>query len=368
MISAAIGWAEAIEPPLPSTYPSVRRLILRTTDGGEHWRNVTPRELGPQVQGTAPTEYLDQDRAWVMGLAAPGQIRVMRTVDGGAHWQETILKDPDVQYQLSNTGSAQLRFVDANHGWLFVSYGHGGDEAGALYKTVDGGARWSLASKTDPNRGSGNAVPWRGFKTGFTFVDQKNGWLTIGYSPKPLLYVTHDSGASWSASSYPDVPGMDMGGHAVSRPRFFSPTSGEFEVLAEQSVVYTTTDAGATWRPSVAPGCCGFFFLDVNTGWSLSWVNNTNSQTLFHTSDGGQHWQVVHRHLDAQTESEVSQHFITLLSMPNFVSSEVGYLLRSSGRPALTTTTDTAPPNGSQTLMKTTDGGLTWREVRFSVS
>jgi photosystem II stability/assembly factor-like uncharacterized protein len=367
MISATTGWAEGFEP-FTTAYPAVTRLILRTTDGGQNWRNVTPQGLSPQVQGVAPTEYLDQNKAWVMGLATPGQIRVMRTIDGGTSWKETILRDSSVQYQLSNTGSAQLRFVDADHGWLFVSYGHDGDEAGALYKTVNGGAHWAVASKTDPGKGDGNAVPWRGFKTGFTFVDQKNGWLTVGYYPKPLLYVTRDAGTSWSASPYPDVAGMDMGGHAVSRPRFFSPTSGEFEVLAGQSVVYTTTNGGATWLPSVSPGCCDFYFLDANTGWALSWVNYTDSRTLFQTSDGGQHWRVLHRHLDAQTEDEVSQHFITNLSAPDFVSSKIGFVLRWSGQPSLASATATPGPSPSQSLLTTTDGGSTWTELRFAVS
>jgi len=168
-----------------------------------------------------------------MALAAPGQIRVMRTTDGGAHWQDTLIRDARVTYQLSNTGSAQFSFVDARHGWFFVSYGHDGDEAGALYKTLDGGRQWSLVSTTNPDVGRGTAIPLEGFKTGITFADQKTGWLTAtAFVTKPLLYVTHDGGTSWSAVPYPDVPGVDLfGGHAVTKPRFFSPTTGVFEVL-----------------------------------------------------------------------------------------------------------------------------------------
>jgi photosystem II stability/assembly factor-like uncharacterized protein len=367
MVSATSGWAEAFELPLPAG-PDVIRLILRTTDGGEHWRNVTPRGLSRQVQGNAPTEFLDQNKAWVMGLAAPGQIRVMRTIDGGTHWDETILRDSQVQYQLSNTGSAQLRFVDASHGWLFVAYAHDGDEAGGLYKTVDGGAHWSVASKTDPNRGNGTDIPWQGWKTGITFVDQKNGWLTVTSGTRPLLYFTHDAGTSWSAITYPDVPDMNMSGHRVSRPRFFSASSGEFEIYGGPSIVYTTTNGGDTWRPSVSPGCCDFFFLDVNNGWSLSRVTYTDSLSLFRTSDGGQHWQIVHRHLDAQTESEISQHFVTNLSAPDFVSSEVGYLLRTSGQVSPAAGTGRPAPKWAQSLLKTSDGGATWAEVPFAVS
>src|SRR6266478_2666811 len=149
MITATIGWGEAFEPRL-TPGPLVKRLVLRTADGGHHWQNVTPPALSAQMAGELPSEYLDQDRAFVMALAGPGQIRVMRTSDGGTHWQDTILHDPKVVERLSETGSAQFSFVDANHGWLFVSYGYDGDEAGAVYKTIDGGRQWSVASRTDP--------------------------------------------------------------------------------------------------------------------------------------------------------------------------------------------------------------------------
>jgi photosystem II stability/assembly factor-like uncharacterized protein len=349
MISATIGWAEALLPPT-TPGPVVARLILRTTDGGQHWRDVTPPGLTPQVQGGVPTEYLDQDNAWVMGLLAPGQIGVMRTTDAGTHWQESVIRDANVQYQLSNTGSAQLRFVDANHGWLFVSYGHNGDEAGALYRTVDGGRQWSVVSKTDPNKGSGTAIPWQGFKTGITFVDQKDGWLTAtAFSTKPLLYVTRDAGMSWNPVPYPDLPAVDLaGGHAVTRPRFFSPTSGVFEVLAGHSVVYTTTDSGASWRPSVSPGCCEFYFLNANEGWALALDDNHPASA----------------HIDAQTPNEVSGHYVTRIAEPDFVTSEIGYVLRSSGQPVLLAgPTPTPNAHWSQSLLTTTDGGATWTKV-----
>jgi photosystem II stability/assembly factor-like uncharacterized protein len=366
MITATIGWGEAFEPPL-TPGPLVKRLVLRTADGGHHWQNVTPPALSAQMAGELPREYLDQDRAFVMALAGPGQIRVMRTSDGGTHWQDTILRDPKVVDRLSETGSAQFSFVDANHGWLFVSYGYDGDEAGAVYKTIDGGRQWSVASRTDPNKGGGSAIPWQGAKTGITFVDQRNGWLTAAtYRSKPLLYVTRDAGTSWSQVAYPDVPGIDMpGGHAVSRPRFFSPTSGEFEVLAGNSVVYTTTDSGASWRPSVSPGCCEFFFLDVNTGWALGSISNPYSKSLFGTSDSGQHWRVVHLHLDEQTQSEISQHFVTNIESLHFVNSAIGYILRDSGQPVLAVgPTPTPSAQWSQSLLRTMDGGATWTEVR----
>src|SRR5260370_39460318 len=81
MTTATIGGGKAFEPRL-TPGPLVKRLVLRTADGGHHWQNVTPPALSAQMAGELPSQYLDQDRAFVMALAGPGQIRGMRTRDG----------------------------------------------------------------------------------------------------------------------------------------------------------------------------------------------------------------------------------------------------------------------------------------------
>jgi photosystem II stability/assembly factor-like uncharacterized protein len=307
-----------------------------------------------------------------MYLVGPGKISVLHTTDAGTHWREAIIQDSNVRSELSNTGSAQLRFVDASHGWLFVSYGHDSDEAGTLYRTVDGGQQWTVASRTDPKGSASSAIPWQGYKTGITFVDRINGWLTIPTGgPKPLLYFTHDAGTSWSAMLYPDVPGIRMGPwQYVSRPRFFSPTAGEFEVMSEHSVVYTTTDGGAKWRPAVTPVCLDFSFVDVRKGWALCHQGTFDITDLFATSDGGQNWRLVHANMEAQTKTEIAQHSRISISEPNFVNSKIGYVLRTSGSDVVALAHPASLPTAkaTQSLLKTIDGGATWKEVRFIVS
>jgi photosystem II stability/assembly factor-like uncharacterized protein len=350
MITPLIGWANAVEFIGADSSADIP-LIVRTTDGGTHWQNVTPRGWRP-----ASAEFLDGNKGWALSFVAPRELSILRTRDGGLHWQETLVHDQKVLRDQSN-GGAQLTFVDAEHGWFFVSYGNrGGNEAGALYQTVDGGSHWTIVSLTDAATENAGGIPLSGFKVGFTFADRNTGWLTVTVqglqAPKPLLYVTHDAGKSWSAVKYPDVPGTRLtGGHGISRPRFFSPMAGEFEVFADHSIIYMTGDGGATWQPSVGPPtCCNFFFLDARKGWTIT----PDGKALFRTTDGGQHW----RRSDPAFPPE--GHVLQL----DFVTSENGYALLSCCIKVL----ESSDRTGWHKLMKTIDGGATWAEVPFKVS
>lgn len=64
--------------------------VVRTVDGGLHWRNVSP---GPGlINEMSSGEFRDALHAWIAapiiynGTAiAHGSVRILRTVDGGAH-------------------------------------------------------------------------------------------------------------------------------------------------------------------------------------------------------------------------------------------------------------------------------------------
>ncbi len=138
MIDAAVGWATGFD-----------GAILRTDDGGSHWRVVTPLRVS-LANAASETAFLSARAARV--LIAPGvrvaTVIVFSTADAGRTWQRTTFA-PERPF----TGFRGLTFFDARHGWTLEDVGFGGGYQGvAVFRTVDGGMHWAKVATTCPGR------------------------------------------------------------------------------------------------------------------------------------------------------------------------------------------------------------------------
>ena len=154
MIDHATGWAVTQDDQL-----------LRTTDGGQIWQNVTPppeykaykgqcrHDIVSVISGLKPDGFfaLDADHAWVAqhGCTAAA-IAIWKTADGGGSWRKVPLtaipatKTADLP-PFFNPRS--LFFEDAVHGWLVVGlYASHRSFEDYLFQTPDGGDSWKLVS------------------------------------------------------------------------------------------------------------------------------------------------------------------------------------------------------------------------------
>ncbi len=95
-------------------------LVVRTVDGGVHWRSKVLRRGGALCDVT----FVDEVRGW-----AAGRDVIFRTTDGGAHWTPQRTGVDYASHSLS-----AVSFVDARHGWAC------GDD-GILLRTTSGGVR-----------------------------------------------------------------------------------------------------------------------------------------------------------------------------------------------------------------------------------
>lgn len=323
MFDATTGWA--------ATYDRA----LRTTDGGLHWRDVTPpAPSGPSLPSLAVFPR-SASEAWVArGLDAGGpgasESALSHTTDGGQTWRLVTLPVFAV---------AQITFADATHGWMLADVDTAHDEQGVdIFRTTDEGQTWAKVASATNQPG---ALPLQGRKTGLTFRDAHIGWAT-GAGPLDAvqttakaswLFTTHDGGATWQQqplalpTSLAQYPWFYVAG--VLPATFFSPDLGVLPVAvgsqaaggAVASFVYVTRNGGATWAPTApvqsVPDATS---LPDPSHWWIAADRDATCACLFSTADGGQHWATL-------SPGAPFDHVAVL----SFVSDVLGWAIGSAG-------------------------------------
>lgn len=316
MIDPLSGWAVTREPDANE--------LLRTIDGGIHWRDVTPHAPPGQKiavgEGSAfLVDWLNSLVAWMVApVHAPTHDTALlfHTVDGGETWKS--LNPPVV---------GLFDFINVRVGWMLA----GND----IYRSTDAGETWTkIASAEFP-----------GGYSAITFLNTTTGWVTPGSTDDPERispYVTHDGGSTWRRQKLSLPPGEVPFRVAIPRPpTFFTARDGVFPVPMSHFVFYMTHDSGATWiyaTPVAVTQWGPFSFADVNHGWLV------DGDALHVTSDGGHLWTTMQ---PAPPFAQVP------VGEVDFISPHVGW---ASGRPLF-------PP----ALLKTQDGGHTWAPVSYTI-
>jgi len=310
--------------------------ILRTTDGGSTWYNVSPQGVTEFGYGTANT-FLSASQAWVMVADASdpaGSGLLYRTDDGGLTW--TVYPVP--------FGGGQMAFINENVGWMMAYLGAGaGSMAVAIYQTGDGGATWTQTYVNDPNlANAGDSLPLGGIKNNLTSLDSQTAWVGgVVYAPETFyLYKTSDGGQTWAPQTIPAAPGMQNTDVSIdSGPIFVSPSDGVLPVRFTGETLrtgfYVTHDGGLNWEFVIyLPGAGALDFVSPSDG--FFWTG----EQFFVTVDGASTWTTVN------SDTSFSDSFAGM----DFVNTRTGWIW-------------TYDMDGQYGLYKTTDGGGTWFQM-----
>ncbi|MFG2725739.1 WD40/YVTN/BNR-like repeat-containing protein [Streptomyces canus] len=259
--------------------------VLRTTDGGASWRNVSP-------PGTAELQFRDIEsfdarRAVVLAIGEGEASRVYRTDDGGATWTESFRNtDAKAFYDC-------LTFFDPRHG---LAMSDPVDGKFRILSTSDGGRSWKVL----PNTGMPAALDG---EAGFAASGQclvssgpRDVWLATGGAARARVLHSADRGLTWTASDTPIPAGDPAKGvfalafrdraHGLAVGGDYRPDQRSPQAAAR------TGDAGATWRPAAVP---------VNGYRSgVAWLPHSRTGALAVgpagtdlTRDGGRTWRTV---------------------------------------------------------------------------
>jgi photosystem II stability/assembly factor-like uncharacterized protein len=159
---------------------------------------------------SAPTSYWSAPTA---GGSSRGPVRngVMRTDDGGCHWRGVSSADQNL------TDGGELFFLDEQHGWL------AGGSAGGLYATADGAHSWHRLP-VPSERLWIKGVHFRDLDTGWFIADDERLYETRDagrtWRKLPLAEVLgHSAGliASWDRWNIGKLYAMPVRGGCFSR-------------------------------------------------------------------------------------------------------------------------------------------------------
>ncbi|MGX1273518.1 WD40/YVTN/BNR-like repeat-containing protein [Streptomyces phaeoluteigriseus] len=220
--------------------------VLRTTDGGASWRNVSPP--GAADLQFRDVEAFDARHAVVLAIGEGEASRVYRTDDGGATWSESFRNtDARAFYDC-------LTFFDRRHG---LAMSDPVDGRFRILSTGDGGRSWTVL----PDAGMPPALPG---EAGFAASGQclvsagpRDVWLATGGAARARVLHSADRGLHWTVTDAP-IPAGDPArgvfalafrdrGHGLA-------VGGDYRAgLPSPSAAATSSDAGRTWRPAGTP-------------------------------------------------------------------------------------------------------------------
>ena len=337
------------------------RIVLRTTDGGNTWKNVTPSQVVYENAGASSEVtgcFRDADHAWLifndssrpesrMGLS------IWFTTDGGTTWEESRL--PSTGYSIQFFEDPKINFLDTQTGWVFARIGRFDTrEFIAVYTTHDGGRNWNAMVTS----ATGNLTS-NGRKNGVVFRDTLEGWISCANTanePDTVLWHTFDGGNSWYKQPLPAPSGLNIPAGLLSDPAYSCSLSvPKFVDIQYQyayavltcsggdlsepvAILYWSYDRLSSWKTTRLPAGTGSLtFFGIQTGW-YSVQNAPGSDypySILFTEDGGDNWRAASS--------------LAWDSVLQFITPAVGFGIATyQGQPA---------------LVRTSNSGFAWEQL-----
>jgi photosystem II stability/assembly factor-like uncharacterized protein len=259
--------------------------VLRTSDGGGTWRNVSP-------PGAAELEFRDIEafdgrRAVALAIGEGEASRVYRTTDAGATWTESFRNaDPRAFYDC-------MTFFDRRHG---LAMSDPVDGKYRILSTADGGRSWKVLPDDGMPAAQEGEASFAASGQCLVSSGSRDVWLATGGAARGRVLHSADRGRTWTATDAPIPAGDPVRGvfGLAFRDRTHGIAVGG-DYRADQpspKAAATTGDGGRTWTTADQPPPAyrsGVAWLPGSRRGALA-VGPTGTDV---TSDGGRSWRTV---------------------------------------------------------------------------
>lgn len=209
--------------------------------------------------------FVDSSNGWAAGDAGA----ILRTTDGGAKWS--------IQNSGTNINLTDIYFISPNMGWAVAD--DEGDANSFILSTTNGGKNWSqqntgLQSGTNTFDAVFFSDSLTGYLAGAAYY--YNGWSSA-------ILKTTDGGVKWNTVAVEDT-GYDYKLNAI----YFSDKMNGWAV-GLHGIILHTTNGGDSWSQQTSNTTSEFnsvYFVDSQNGWISGYQG-----VILHTTDGGTTWK-----------------------------------------------------------------------------
>ncbi|HYL16332.1 MAG TPA: hypothetical protein VEV41_25080 [Terriglobales bacterium] len=233
-----------------------------TTNGGETWKaGLVP---GAETVQFRDVQGVSDKVAYLLsiGVSLPTDFRIYKTVDGGATWT--------MQFQNQNPSA----FYDCFAFWTPMRGIAHSDSVNGVFPDLGmtDGMTWQDISSNLPPALPGEAS----FASSGTCVATqggRNAWIATGGSTIARVLATRDGGDTWNAYDTPLVSSPSAGAFTVAfrDPRHGIVGGGDLDPTdPNNAATATSDDGGKTWRLTNKPPVTGAIF-------GLSYVSRTGN-------------------------------------------------------------------------------------------
>ncbi|HEX5618382.1 MAG TPA: hypothetical protein VFX51_08165 [Solirubrobacteraceae bacterium] len=175
--------------------------VLRTTDGGRTWKNVSPPDTPAGLQ-FRDVEAEGAQRAHVLAIGEGDASRIYRTTDGGRHWDLVFVNDePTAFYDC-------MDFFDGGRRGLALS-----DPVGGKFRilgTFDSGRSWHVLPTGGMPEAVAGEFAFAASGTCLVTHGDRDAWIGSGGGASRVFH-SRDGGFTWKVKDAP-IPAAEAGG------------------------------------------------------------------------------------------------------------------------------------------------------------